>query len=74
MAADGWRRAADNGIWTRRGQQATPEFATFDGLPVGRAQIEGNLLQSQWREAGFDLTLKPTTRDTYCKGGRRPIP
>jgi peptide/nickel transport system substrate-binding protein len=59
MRADGWRRAPDDGIWSREGHRAALEFSTFDGWPFGRAEIEGKLLQSEWREAGFDLTLKP---------------
>jgi peptide/nickel transport system substrate-binding protein len=62
MRADGWIRDRD-GMWIRQGgQRATLEFTTMDQYPVGRAEIEGNLLQSQWREAGFDVTTKPTAR------------
>lgn len=64
MRADGWSRETGDGIWARHGERAKLEFATFDGYPVGRAGIEGNLLQSQWREAGFELTLRPTTITT----------
>jgi peptide/nickel transport system substrate-binding protein len=60
MQADGWARGAD-GIWVRQGQRASVEFTTFDLNPVGRAAIEDNLIQRQWRQAGFDVTAKPTT-------------
>jgi peptide/nickel transport system substrate-binding protein len=67
MQADGWARGAD-GIWVRQGQRASVEFTTFDLNPVGRAAIEDNLIQRQWRQAGFDVTAKPTTSQALLGG------
>jgi ABC-type transport system substrate-binding protein len=39
------------------------QFTTMDQFPLGGAEIEGNLLQAQWREAGFDITANPTAID-----------
>jgi peptide/nickel transport system substrate-binding protein len=62
MGSDGWARGPD-GIWTRRGQRATVQFTTMDQFPVGRAEIEGNMLKAQWHEAGFDITATATAPD-----------
>lgn len=59
MQADGWIRGADS-VWVRQGVRATVDFTTFDLNPVGRAAIEDNLIKTQWREAGFDVTAKPS--------------
>jgi peptide/nickel transport system substrate-binding protein len=62
MGADGWSRGPD-GVWVRKGQRATVQFTTMDQVPVGRAEIEGRLFQSQWRDAGFDVIAQATPRD-----------
>ena len=62
MGADGWAQGPD-GIWTRQGRRATLQFTAVDQDPIGRAEIEGNLLQTQWRQAGFDVTTRPTAAD-----------
>jgi ABC-type transport system substrate-binding protein len=34
-----------------------------DQYPIGRAEIEGNLLETQWRQAGFDITTMAPAAD-----------
>jgi peptide/nickel transport system substrate-binding protein len=57
MKADGWTKN-NSGIWAKNGQTASLEISTTAGNQ-GREQVE-QLIQSQWKEAGFDLSIKNT--------------
>jgi peptide/nickel transport system substrate-binding protein len=57
MTAGGWKRNSD-GIWEKNGQPASLSISTTAGNQ-GREQVE-QLLQSQWKSAGFDLSIQNT--------------
>lgn len=57
MQADGWKKNS-SGIWEKNGQPAKVEISTTAGNQ-GREQVE-QLLQSQWKQAGFDLSINNT--------------
>jgi len=56
MTGDGWTKGSD-GIWTKGGQQATLELKTTTGNK--RRELTAQILQSQWKAAGFNLTITP---------------
>ena len=58
MRGDGWSRGAD-GVWARGGVRAQVEFLTDANLHFHT--LVAQILQSQWREAGFDLSVKTAT-------------
>lgn len=57
MTAAGWKKDSD-GIWAKNGQTASLSISTTAGNQ-GREQVE-QLLQSQWKSAGFDLSIQNT--------------
>jgi peptide/nickel transport system substrate-binding protein len=57
MQADGWQKNS-SGIWQKNGQPASLSISTTAGNQ-GREQVE-QLLQSQWKAAGFDLKIENT--------------
>lgn len=61
MSGDGWAKGAD-GIWAKGGQKATLEINTTAGNK-GRELVE-QLLQSQLKQAGFDLKINNTEAGT----------
>ena len=54
MTSDGWSRGAD-GVWTKAGARAAVEISTTAGNQ--RRELAEQILQSQWKEAGFDTTF-----------------
>jgi peptide/nickel transport system substrate-binding protein len=56
MTGDGWTKSA-NGIWTKNGQPAALELKTTAGNK--RRQLTAEILQTQWKAAGFQLTVTP---------------
>ena len=56
MTGDGWAKGAD-GIWAKDGQKAALELKTTTGNK--RRQLTAQILQSQWQQAGFQLTVTP---------------
>ena len=70
MTGDGWTRGPD-GVWARGGARAAIEFSTTAGNR--RRELTQEILTSQWRQAGFDVTINnpaPTTLlgDWHPKG------
>jgi len=61
MEGDGWTKGAD-GIWAKGGQKASVELASTAGN--ARRERTGEILQAQWKEAGFDLKLNYTEAGT----------
>lgn len=58
MRADGWTRGPD-GVWAQGPQRATVELSIEAG-PKFHALV-GQIIESQWKEAGFDATVRPVT-------------
>lgn len=56
MTGDGWAKGAD-GIWAKGGQKANLELKTTTGNK--RRLLTAQILQNEWKEAGFNLTLTP---------------
>ena len=56
MTADGWAKGAD-GIWAKGGQKATFEAKTTQGNRRRLQTLE--IMQSQVKALGFDMTLNP---------------
>jgi peptide/nickel transport system substrate-binding protein len=56
MSGDGWRKGSD-GIWSKGGQKAAIELKTTTGNK--RRGDTAQILQNEWREAGFQLTVTP---------------
>ena len=54
MTSDSWSRGPD-GVWTKAGARAVIEIATTAGNQ--RRELAEQILQSQWKEAGFDTTF-----------------
>lgn len=54
MTGDGWTKGSD-GIWTKGGQRAALELKTTTGNK--RRALTAQILQSQWKAAGFDLKI-----------------
>ena len=61
MKEGGWAKGSD-GIWAKNGQKASLELNSTAGN--ARRQRTGEILQSQWKEAGFELKLNYTTPAT----------
>jgi peptide/nickel transport system substrate-binding protein len=61
MKEGGWAKGSD-GIWAKGGQKAELELNSTAGN--ARRQRTGEILQSQWKEAGFDLELNYTQAGT----------
>jgi peptide/nickel transport system substrate-binding protein len=56
MTGDGWAKGSD-GIWAKGGKKATLEVKTTTGNK--RRQLTSQIVQSQWQQAGFGVTLTP---------------
>jgi peptide/nickel transport system substrate-binding protein len=56
MTGDGWAKGSD-GIWAKAGKKATLELKTTTGNK--RRQLTAQILQNQWQQAGFQLTITP---------------
>ena len=54
MKGDGWAKGAD-GIWAKGGQKADLVVRSTTGNK--RRELTEQVLQSQWKEAGFNLTV-----------------
>ncbi|MDQ1396262.1 MAG: peptide/nickel transport system substrate-binding protein [Acidimicrobiaceae bacterium] len=54
MTSDGWAKGSD-GIWAKAGKKAQLEMKSTTGNK--RRELTEQILQSQWKEAGFDLTI-----------------
>jgi len=61
MKEGGWAKGSD-GIWAKGGQKASLELNSTAGN--ARRERTGEILQSQWKEAGFDLKLNYTEAGT----------
>ena len=61
MTGDGWAKGAD-GIWAKDGTPAALELNSTAGN--ARRERTGEILQAQWKEAGFDLKLNYTEAGT----------
>ncbi|MEA3056060.1 MAG: peptide/nickel transport system substrate-binding protein [Actinomycetota bacterium] len=61
MEGGGWKKGSD-GIWAKAGKKATLELNSTAGN--ARRQRTGEILQSQWKEAGFELKLNFTQAGT----------
>lgn len=61
MEGDGWTKGSD-GIWAKGGQRAVIENSTTAGNK--RRELTQELLQSQWKEAGFEMTITNTRAAT----------
>lgn len=68
MTADGWTRGSD-GVWAKGGVRATLTMSTSAGLHP--AELEEQIIQSQWKEAGFDVTIDNSPQPTLL-GDRVP--
>jgi len=54
MKGDGWAKGPD-GIWAKGGQKANLVISSTTGNK--RRELTEQILQSQWKEAGFNLTV-----------------
>jgi peptide/nickel transport system substrate-binding protein len=54
MTSDGWAKGPD-GIWAKGGKKATLEIKST--VNNKRRELTEQILQSQWKQAGFDLTV-----------------
>ena len=61
MEGDGWTKGSD-GIWEKDGTKASVELNSTAGN--ARRERTGEILQAQWKEAGFDLVLNFTEAGT----------
>lgn len=61
MTGDGWTKGGD-GIWTKGGTRARVELNTMVGNR--RRELTAEILQSQWREAGFEVAVNNTASQT----------
>jgi peptide/nickel transport system substrate-binding protein len=61
MTGAGWAKGAD-GIWAKRGQRASLTISTTAGNKA--REIVEQLIQSQWKEAGFELKTNNTKAGT----------
>jgi peptide/nickel transport system substrate-binding protein len=58
MEGDGWEKNSD-GVWEKAGQSATFELLTLAGNQ--RRDLTTQIIQSQVKEAGFDMSIKSVT-------------
>lgn len=61
MEGDGWAKGSD-GIWAKGGQKASLEINSTAGN--ARRERTAEILQQQWQEAGFELTINFTEAGT----------
>lgn len=61
MTGDGWTKGGD-GIWVKAGTKATVELNTMAGNR--RRELTQEILLSQWRDAGFEVTVRNTASAT----------
>ena len=61
MTGDGWAKGGD-GIWTKGGTKARVELNTMVGNR--RRELTAEILQSQWKEAGFEVAVNNTASQT----------
>jgi peptide/nickel transport system substrate-binding protein len=61
MTGDGWIRDAD-GIWTKGAIKASLDLKTPTGDP--RRLLTAQLIQAEWGQAGFKLTITTESEDT----------
>jgi peptide/nickel transport system substrate-binding protein len=54
MTSDGWTKGSD-GLWAKGSTKATLELKTTGGNK--RRQLTAEILQNEWRQAGFGLTI-----------------
>ncbi|GAC1598341.1 MAG: ABC transporter family substrate-binding protein [Acidimicrobiales bacterium] len=54
MTGDGWAKGSD-GVWAKGGERAAIELKTTTGNK--RRELTAQILQSQWKAAGFDLKV-----------------
>ncbi len=60
MTGDGWTKSG--GTWTKGGKKATIPLTTTSG--DSRRELMEQILQSQWKQAGFDVKVTNTDSDT----------
>ena len=58
MRVEGWTRGTD-GYWTRGDSRAQVEISVAAGNRV--AELSAEIVQSQWRDAGFDVSINVAT-------------
>ena len=68
MTSDGWSRGTDD-VWMKAGTRAVIELATSAGNQ--RRELTEQILQSQWRQAGFETTVNNSPASTLF-GDRFP--
>jgi peptide/nickel transport system substrate-binding protein len=56
MRGDGWAKGPD-GVWAQGDVRARVELSITAGLPF--MALVAEIVESQWRDAGFDATTKP---------------
>ena len=61
MEGDGWTKGSD-GVWEKGGTKANLEISSTAGN--ARRERTEEILQEQWREAGFNLTINNTEAGT----------
>ena len=73
MTGDGWAKGSD-GIWAKGGKKATLELKTTTGNK--RRLLTAQILQSEWQQAGFQLTVTPEKVGRPVRPGpaRRQLP
>lgn len=64
MTGDGWARGPD-GMWAKGGSRAVVELNALAGNR--RRELSEQILQSQWKEAGFETTVNNTTAATISE-------
>lgn len=60
MTGDGWKKSG--GVWTKGGTKATVTITTTAG--DARRELMQQILQSQWKQAGFEVKIDNTDADT----------
>ena len=58
MSSDGWTKGGD-GLWARAGTRARVELRLVSGSQAN--DLTAQILQSQWKEAGFDVGINAGT-------------
>ncbi len=62
MTADGWAKDSD-GVWAKGGVRATIELNAANGNR--RRELTEQILQSQWKEAGFAASVNNPAQPTF---------